>query len=288
MSIDLFDITDNSYKTQVFYQSGTWVKPRGITMVSFFVVGAGGGGGKGANLATNVGNYGGGGAGGGAGSRLLIPAIFLPDTLFVVVGVGGQSSTSGGATYVDTINNGNLFTTRIVFSNGGGGGGDSPGNAIGSVGIGGVASSLTTSAIYLNLGIQSSIAGGNGGVPSATTNTNLTSGGGRGGGRNSLGVRTVFPGGIVGNNVLLPSISPSDLNVTLVGPSGVNSLKPFQSYGGCGGWSSTGVASQCGGNGGNGILGAGGGAGGGGNTGCPTGVSLGGNGGNGIVIITCF
>ena len=77
MSIDLFDITDNSYKTQVFYQSGTWVKPRGITMVSFFVVGAGGGGGRGANLATNLGNYGGGGGGGGAVSRLLIPAIFL-------------------------------------------------------------------------------------------------------------------------------------------------------------------------------------------------------------------
>lgn len=288
MSLDLFDTTNNSYKNQVFYQSGTWVKPRGITMVSFFVVGAGGGGGTGSNTTPGAtGNGGGGGGGGGAVSRLIIPAIFLPDNLTIVIGVGGDSATNGGNTYVDLPNGSNVFTTRLVFSNGGGAGGNASASTNGTAGTGGAAASVSTSAIYLNLGIQSSLAGGNGGGPSATTTTNLTSGGGRGGQRNSLGTRS-NPGGVIGNNTTLASVEPGDFNTSFIGSSGINVMIPFQSYGGAGGWSSVSTANQCGGDGGTGILGSGGGGGGGGNTGCPTGVSLGGKGGDGFVIINCF
>jgi len=288
MSLDLFNTTDNTYKNQVFYESGTWIKPRGITMVSFFVVGAGGGGGSGSNSTPGAtGNAGGGGGGGGAVSRLLIPAIFLPDVLTIVIGNGGDPSTNGGNTYIDLPNGSNVFTTRLVFSNGGGGGGNAASTTNGTAGTGGAAASVSTSAIYLNLGIQSSLAGGTAGAPSATTTTNLTSGGGRGGQRNSAGSRT-NPGGIIGNETTLASVTLSDFNVTFVGNSGIFTMVPFQSYGGAGGWSSTNVTNQCGGNGGNGVLGSGGGGGGGGNTGCPTGVSTGGKGGDGLVIISCF
>jgi hypothetical protein len=47
MISDLYHLADNSYRTQVFYQSGFWVKPRGVTIAHIVVIGAGGGGGSG-------------------------------------------------------------------------------------------------------------------------------------------------------------------------------------------------------------------------------------------------
>ena len=41
--MDLFDIANTDYRTQIFYTSGTWRKPPGICMVFIGCIGAGGG-----------------------------------------------------------------------------------------------------------------------------------------------------------------------------------------------------------------------------------------------------
>ena len=290
MAYDLLHLPQPPY-TQVYNSRGTytWNKPQGITMVSFFVVGGGGGGGAGGNAGVTVGVTGGGGGGGGAVTKLIIPAIFIPESLFINVGAGGVSSTAGGASFIDVAGGTNVFTTRIVFSDGGTQGGVG-GAAAGTAGPGGAAST-TASAIYHNLGIFTSIAGGSGtagagtGTAGIPLTTNLTSGGSGGAGRNSqFGLGT--PGTITGNETILPTLSPGDRAVTLDGQSGVYSLAPFQSYGGIGAYGGVRTAGIIGGRGGNGVYGSGGG-GGGSSTSAASG-GAGGTGGDGFVIITCF
>ena len=299
----LFNLPDIDYRNQAFYTSGVWRKPPNISMVSFFLVGAGGAGGNGFVTSTLQGSGSGAGGGGGAITKLIIPAVLLPDILLVNVGVGGSRGTfsagvvvsggSGTATYVDLINGNATASTLIAIANGGtGGGGGSSGGGSGTGGAGGVASTII-STVYLGMGISSFYAGqiGQNGTATGTltphpTGTNLTSGGAGGAGRSSAGIRGT-PGSILGNDVYLPTLSISNSATTYNGQDGVNCISPFQSYGGVGGWPATLAAGECGGNGGNGILGSGGGGGGAGNTGCPGG-GLGGNGGNGYALITCY
>ncbi len=61
--MDLFNLADTQYKTQIFYQSGYWEKPRGINGVFITCFGAGGGGGGGTPGASGAGTTGGGGGG---------------------------------------------------------------------------------------------------------------------------------------------------------------------------------------------------------------------------------
>lgn len=299
----LFNLAEANYRNQVFYTSGVWRKPPNITMVSFFLVGAGGAGGNGFVTSLLQGSGAGAGGGSGAVTKLIIPAVLLPDILLVNVGVGGSrgafqtgvivSGGSGTATYVDLINGNATASTLIAIANGGtGGGGGTIGGGAGGGGAAGAASTIT-STVYLGMGIPSFYAGQNGqnGIGTGTltpvsTGTNLTSGGAGSASRNSAGQRGT-PGSILGNDVYLPTLPLSNSAITYNGQDGVNCLSPFQSYGGVGGWPATLTASECGGNGGNGILGSGGGGGGAGNTGCPEG-GLGGNGGNGYALITCY
>jgi hypothetical protein len=301
----LFDLAEANYRNQVFYTSGVWRKPPNITMVSFFLVGAGGAGGNGFVTSTLQGCGAGAGGGSGAVTKLIIPAVLLPDILLVNVGVGGirgnfgtgvvVSGGSGTATYVDLINGNATASTLIAIANGGTGG--TGGGSGGAAGVGGAAgaASTITSTVYLGMGFASFYAGQNGQNATLTgiltpvlTNTNLTSGGAGSAGRGaSPGGARGTPGSIDGNSVYLPILSISNSATTYNGQDGVNCLSPFQSYGGVGGWPATLTASECGGNGGNGILGSGGGGGGAGNTGCPEG-GLGGNGGNGYALITCY
>jgi hypothetical protein len=291
MAYDLFHLPQPPY-TQVYNSRGTytWNKPQGITMVSFFVVGGGGGGGRGGNGGVTVGVNGAGGGGGGAVTKLIIPAIFIPESLFINVGAGGGASTAGEASFIGVAGGTNVFTTRLVFSAGGTQGGDGSVAVGGTAGPGGAAST-TASAIYHNLGIFTSIAGGSGGGGTGTgiggspLTTNLTSGGSGGAGRNSaIGLGT--PGTITGNGTILPTLSPGNRAVTLDGQSGVYSLAPFQSYGGIGAYGAVRTAGLIGGRGGNGVYGSGGG-GGGSSTSAASG-GAGGTGGDGFVIITCF
>ena len=108
MSLDLFDLPNTSYKTQVFYSSGTWVKPRGISIIEIVAIGAGGGGGGGLSKTSTLVGAGGGGGGSGAISKLIIPAIFVTDSLVVRVGVGGSGGAGGNGTA------GNAGATGVV------------------------------------------------------------------------------------------------------------------------------------------------------------------------------
>ncbi len=292
MAYDLLHLPQPPY-TQVYNSRGTytWSKPQGITMVSFFVVGGGGGGGLGGVAGITIGVAGGGGGGGGGITKLLIPAIFIPDSLFINVGAGGSSSTAGGQSFIDIANGSNVFTTRLITSNGGGAGGNASAGTSGIAGVG-ASATLTTSAIYHNLGMFSAIAGGNGGAGSLQTTagavantTSLTGGGSGGAGGDSL---TTFgvPGTITGNGTILPSIPPNPRAVSLNGVGGVYSMSPFQSYGGGGAHGGARTAGIQGGTGGNGVYGSGGG--GGGSSRGPATAAPGGTGGDGFVIITCF
>jgi NAD(P)H-hydrate repair Nnr-like enzyme with NAD(P)H-hydrate epimerase domain len=45
--MDLFDLANTDYRTQIFYTSGVWRKPPSISMVFIVCIGAGGRGGDG-------------------------------------------------------------------------------------------------------------------------------------------------------------------------------------------------------------------------------------------------
>ena len=96
--LDLFNIqTPQNANYQEFFGGGTvrdWVKPRGVSMVRFMLIGAGAGGRNGTASA--------GGAGGGSGAitHWLGPAMFIPDVLRVSIGAGGAAAAAGGDTTI--------------------------------------------------------------------------------------------------------------------------------------------------------------------------------------------
>jgi hypothetical protein len=298
MAYDLFNLPQDPYN-QIFTQPGQsfWSKPQNITMINFFVVAAGGGGGGGNATSPSIGSQGGGGGGGGGVTKLTIPAIFIPETLILNVGVGGAgggnavAGTAGGSSYIDIPGGSNVVSTRIIFTNGGAGGG--AGGASGGLAGGGGGVAAATTSVYHNLGIFSAIAGGNGtaGYGASSTATpvsalaTLTSGGSGGAARSAQPtfVRGT-PGGIDANGTTLSDTFASDGTIILDGPGGQISWKPFQTTGGVGGWGAR-NGTVPGGNGGHGAIGSGGGGGGGNNTGFVGG--RGGNGGHGLIIITC-
>ena len=101
--IDVFNLPDNSMRSQVFYplssgstQWQTWQKPAGAKMVYFYLLGSGGGGGGGRTGAVNTGT-GGGGGGSSAITIGLFPACFLPVVLYISVGKGGLGGAAGVA-----------------------------------------------------------------------------------------------------------------------------------------------------------------------------------------------
>ena len=78
--LDTFNFpTPQTANYQEFYgattstSTGTWVKPRGASMVRFLLIGAGGGGGNGSSTA------GGGGGGSGSIASWIGPAMFVPE-----------------------------------------------------------------------------------------------------------------------------------------------------------------------------------------------------------------
>jgi hypothetical protein len=77
----------------------TWNKPKGISMVYMIAIGGGGGGGGGFGNTTGTTRGGGGGGACSGFATLMMPAIFLPDSLKIMVGMGGQggAGSTGGA-----------------------------------------------------------------------------------------------------------------------------------------------------------------------------------------------
>lgn len=259
----------------------SWHKPAGQwTAFAFDICGAGGGGGGGASAGSAR-----GGAGGGAGYRmqLIVPAIFVPDTIDITVGIGGTggASINGGGSGVagnnatageDTVLSWKGFDlTRAGAGGGGNGGGTSGAGTAGSAGV------IGTNGFWHQLGgwrSQSAQAGVNGSPtpqnPSGGAGTSTI--GSTGGSAQLLGA---YAGGPFSN---LPSASQD------AGHAGNTLWWPaFFSYGGgCGaGNAAVDNATKSGGDGGWGSGGGGG---------APADASNnsgpGGRGGDGYVIIT--
>lgn len=278
----------------------TWVKPRGINFVYFFLIGAGGGGGKPDNGTLSV------AAGGGASGSIaafLVPEFVLPDILYIRVGVGGLgATTSGNGDFggdTEIFSDPEIFTLISLGGSGNGSGGasnlggtmssfvnvngyqmgisirpESPYYTVGQAGSNGAASA--------NLSGTSSLWGGNG----------LIVCGGAGGGNG-----TGSGGSITTSNVDIPSILGGAGSTGGNGYNGFgygqpikytnntsNPLPLLTFTGGAGGGGHTTGQAGRGGNGGYGCGGGGGGS-------CTNAAGLagnGGNGGDGLVIIGAF
>ena len=284
--MDAFNLIDNQYKTQIFYQSGAWVKPRGIRGVFITCIGAGGGGGGGTPGASGVNQIGGGGGGCGGITRVLLSASLITDTLLITIGAGGAGGTSGangavGAqTFVDLQYRREYSLTALCYANGGGGG-LANGTAGAAAAIGNVTASMVSTLGQVNflaggIGATGNIAAQGSSVTLGNNSTSLVTPGAGGGGKSASNVG--FAGGFINCANPVPTLS-AGTNSNGIG--GVFNLRPFYSLGGSGG---AGNGTGVGFNGGRGSYGAGGG---GGGSGITT-AGSGGRGGDGLVIIECW
>jgi hypothetical protein len=267
-----------------------WTVPKNAKMLDILAIGSGGGGGRPSGGVTN-----GGGGGSCSGlAKLLIPAIFLPSVLYILVPAGGRGSTtsntggsSGYPSMVATTPSTNTGFAPIIAS----------GGTAGNPGGGGSTASGTPGAtahpFISGLGLFSQVTGiagtspGTGGAGTSTTTLNnhvLTPGTGAGG--RDVGNTVGFPGGSITSSLFgFTSTVTGGSASNRTGESGYRLPFPFGATGGAGatGNINDGVGGSPGGRGGNGNIGCGGG---GGGTGNPSGN--GGNGGDGIVIITVW
>lgn len=258
-----YNLPDTSFRTQVFYQSGNWIKPQGITMVYVTLIGGGA----------------------GAISRVLISADLLEDRLRVGVGRGGAGGAPNGDGTVGSESRveGTIgFLSTIMIANGSG----TAGLASGTGGGGGAATTVQD-ANLASMGVFISNAGGAGGssgLPNITYGSLPAAGPlsitpGCGGGTKTVSNTSTNGGSIIGAGVV-PNFSGGTSGGTNGINSQINSLSPLIFLGGTGGG---GNGTGTGGNGGNGGIGCGGGGGGAGITG-----GSGGRGGDGLVIINCW
>jgi hypothetical protein len=291
-----------------------WRKPFGISMVHILAAGGGGGGGGGFTRASGV--NGGGGGGGGAGGlvKLIIPAIMVPDCLYVYCGAGGLGGSGSGVAGSSGINTYIGFDNTSAVNSGGGflscagatGGGAGTGAAGGAAGTS--ASAPTDIGIMSHgWGIHEFIAGGNGfngavggftaignGASIQSINTGGAGGGGNSGssefngggfsfGSLSINWTNNWNGGVgqTGTGGDGPA-GPNWLGCAFNGFEDMSFMNTFPPvfWGGCGGGTCN---NGTGGSGGRGGPSSGGGGGGSGQTG-----GKGGDGGNGFVIIVCI
>lgn len=268
----------------------TWYKPSNVKQVSFVLCGGGGGGGRVAD-----GNSGNGGKGGSSGVMItaIIPALLLPNTLYIKPGYGGLGATVANTTGSDgqstllALEPNNSYYIFSATGGSGGGSGSSGGSAsasqsvfygyslqfiyqtIPSIGASNGATSTNGSGSSLGfLGSSAIVFGGSGGG----------NGTGNGGGQTGNGFHGFLSGGAnSGGN------GNKGLNnfQTILNSSIETYSSGYYSTGGTGGGgNTTGVA----GRGGDGSFGSGGGGGGGCNNAAGT-SGNGGNGGNGFVMI---
>ena len=284
----------------------TWRKPRGAKFVYMIGVGGGSSGGCGLNSGTSSG----GGAGGGSGaqSTLMIPAMFLPDVLYIQAGLGGsQPATlvSGATGVAGTITYVALepWTTlaaqlTVLFANAGAATGTAATTTNG--GTQGTAAAVATIANMplAARGVYQFFAGQSVGTGSTSTgiSTNInypTTGlmvqGGSGGGGSPTSGPGVQSGAITlagfGDNFPSVTAAVGGSGSTPAGNgAGGTMLKPFQYTGGVGGGGASNTLGGVAGAGGNGAPGCGGGGAGGSNTTVTT-LARPGDGGPGFVYI---
>jgi hypothetical protein len=288
------------FSTLVGGQWEVWNKPKGCMFIRILCIGAGGGGGGGGS-ANGGGTQAGGGGGGASGAMttVTIPAVFVPDRLYVSSGIGGAgANTTGLAGFIVAGSDGiasevciapaNVGIYILCYANSGTGGTGGNTSLGGTGGIGAASAVISTA----NQGFQghfNSIAGQSGATGSLATGGSITypatglllSGGSAGGG-------ILSNSSSAAGNVNAPATQTSvyTLFETLTaaaftpGQNGIELSVPLMSCGGVGG----GAFVNGGDKGGDGGFGSGGGGGGASVTnGTPGG--RGGRGGNGLVVI---
>ena len=265
-----------------FLQWNTWKKPRGTSMHYFFGVTAGYGGGGG--FTRVAGANGGGGAGGASGCQfsILIPGIFLPDVLYLLLnapGAGGAANTNGGlasGTYVIAVrpHTANVATNNLLnlinAHAGAAGAGLSTGG--GTAGIAPTVLAMSANWPLAGAGFTFTIAGqagtNGGGVAALGTALALPTTGLRVTG--GIGGSGVTAADLAGQNItaitggLISDMRPSQAPAGTAGSDGYflrRPQAPFYGFGGHGGGSSNANPGLVGGNGAPGCGGGGGGAG---------------------------
>ena len=286
---DLQQFSGSSTTTLTQWQ--TWRKPRGVTWVYILAVGGGGGGSTGGRGASTTAS-GGGGGGSGAQTTLFIPAMFVPDLLYIQTGNGGAGiTTSGGTgvagnpgqpTYVCIEPDTTLTPQMTLVFAGGGGAGGAEATTGSTGGTGGTLGSLSNMPLA-GKGIFTAITGQGGGTggnrvvtpaaanityfPGFGSNLMVSSGAGGGGTTGSAfgAGGNVQNGGVIGLDTvyvptaLLGGAAASGSTPAGKGAPGYASKNYVMYLGGCGGGSSSTTAGGTAGSGGDGAPGCGGG-----------------------------
>ena len=294
------DASGGGQIVRYYTTDSVWYKPVGLVGIQVVCIGGGGGGASGGYTFSVAGTQNGGkGGGGGAIERRYLQASVLPDSVNILVGLGGNGGAIRNTSGYNAGSNGtNTVFTGFVTANFGEGATNNT--------IGGTGGSAQFGNVY-------SIAGGNGsngGAAAIGTNAAATGfattgiNGGAGGGGVSSGGTTKYNGGTGGRMRDADYVQSTAAAAGIApGGNGVNGLDnvslqldfyrgttPILSYGagssGSGGAGNSG-AGVLGGNGGNGgLYGAGGGGGGGCTDSVGTGFSgAGGNGAQGLCIV---
>jgi len=282
---------------QEFNFDGAWVaftRPNNVTMLLAHVFGGAGGGAGGLSRVSGQGPGGGGGQGGGM-TTILIPWLFLPDTLWIWVGSGGAGgaagspSIAGGAgshSYIAVAPDSSTVTNIVAVSGSavsGGGGAASTGSS----GAAGTGSSAATAALmplcgtmFTSIAGQAGTAGGFdavGGALAIPATGVLSQGGGGGGGHidtdTAGNVFTAIAGSWLSEQLPQQAAAGTNGKAAQV----TERFRPLFHFGGGGGSASAAAAGVAGGDG---AHGSGGGGGGSGNPG-----GKGGNGGEGLVVL---
>jgi len=295
--------------TTTLRQWQTWRKPRGARWIHLLGVGGGGGGGTGFTTGA-----GGGGCGGSSGGQttVMIPAMFVPDTLYIQAGAGGAGApagsgatlgTAGLITYVCLVPYSTISPAgTLLLANGG-----AVGAAVPTATFGGTAPAAVAAATIAGMclagrgfytllaghaGIAGANAGANGGGMSVPT-TGLMVTGGTGGGGGSAGATggtggEIFPiSNMLGTDFFalpVPGTGAFGSTPATSAGSGVVSRNFLFNFGGTGGGGGTNDAAGVASAGGDGAPGCGGGGAGCTGSGAVS-IPRGGNGGPGFVYI---
>ena len=244
-----------SQQTVDALQVQTWIKPRGCTFVHILCVGGGAGGGGGFIRAS--GNGGGGGGGGSSGqTKVIVPAIFIPDHLYIQVGAGGAGQVSGGGaaasgirSYV-RVSRGSITAENCLATSGAAapvGGGTGTLTVVGAAGTAGTIAAITAMPlaglgffefIAGQVGVAGgAVAGAIGGAVTIPVTGAFTMGGSGGAGTSAAD----FAGGICNAtaNAYLSEMRPAGAAAGAnSGSGGPMYWKPFFSFSGLGGSSS--------------------------------------------------
>lgn len=282
-----------------------WNKPKNCMFIRILTIAGGGGGSSGFPSATTNARGGGGGGSSSGYVYATIPAVFLPDRLYVSSGIGGRGGASdtsisnpgsNGVKSMVCIAPADFAIYRICYAFQGNGATAATSSAAGSLG-GASSNSLTASlqGFEGHFNFLNGTAGANGGAPTGvaggdrnfpTTGTLLTGGAGGAGGAGFAGGNNQAPGSQSAVYTLFQTLAggaagSAGSTIGGNGSDGVELYQPLLATGGSGGGSSFDGTAR-GGDGGDGGFGCGGGGGGAGGT---DGGGAGGNGGPGLVVI---